>query len=65
MEMLRKMLKYLNNEEGQDIIEYVLVIVLISLVLIFAFFTADLKDSISNAAVAIADAIQNGVDSLP
>jgi Flp pilus assembly pilin Flp len=52
-------LAWARTEEGQTVIEYVLVIVLISLVIIFAFFTTGVKDAITQAASDIAACIDS------
>ncbi|NIT03838.1 hypothetical protein GTO10_02800 [Candidatus Saccharibacteria bacterium] len=55
-------LAWARTEKGQTVIEYVLVIVLISLVIIFAFFTTGVKDAISQAASDIAACIDSAQD---
>jgi Flp pilus assembly pilin Flp len=61
METLRKifdaMRARLRCVSGQTVIEYVLVIVLISLVLLLAFRTTRLQTAITNASTNIADQV--------
>jgi Flp pilus assembly pilin Flp len=64
MEFFKRFLDKLRGEDGQTVIEYVLVIVLIGVVLLLAFRTTDLENSISNASSEIASSIQSGVDGL-
>jgi Flp pilus assembly pilin Flp len=49
--------KRLLNNKGQTIIEYVLVAVLIAMVIVLAFQSADVGQAISTAASAIEDQI--------
>ncbi len=53
-------LAWARTEKGQTVIEYVLVLVLISLVIIFAFFTTGVREAISEAASNIAACIDSG-----
>lgn len=55
-------LAWARTEDGQTVIEYVLVIVLISLVIIFAFFTTGVKDAIGEAASNIATCITDSAN---
>lgn len=55
-------LAWVRTEKGQTVIEYVLVIVLISLVIIFAFFTTGVQNAISKAASDIAACIDSAQD---
>jgi Flp pilus assembly pilin Flp len=49
--------KRLSNDKGQTVIEYVLVAVLIVMVIVLAFQSADVGQAISNAANAIENQI--------
>lgn len=59
MEMFRKMLGWLRSEKGQTTIEYVLVLVLIAIVLVFAFRRGGVENGISDASNKIANEITN------
>ena len=48
---------HLDDEEGQGMVEYVLIIGTISLVIIFAFLTTDIEGSIGGLAQKVSDAI--------
>jgi Flp pilus assembly pilin Flp len=64
MEFFKRFLDKLRGEDGQTVIEYVLVIVLIGVVLLLAFRTAELQDSINTASSKIASSIQSGAGDL-
>lgn len=60
MKFFNKMMEALRparGEKGQTVIEYVLVIVLISLVLLLAFRSDRLQTAIGNASTNIADQV--------
>jgi Flp pilus assembly pilin Flp len=59
MKALNEFFRMLKEEEGQTTIEYVLVIVLIALVLVFAFQQGAVNDAIGTAVNKIANAIEN------
>ena len=48
---------WLGQEEGQGMVEYVLIIGTISLVIVFAFITTDIDTAITGLAEAIASDI--------
>ncbi len=52
----------IRNEEGQTVIEYVLVIVLVSLAIIFAFFTTGIGPAITQAASDISACMDSAQD---
>jgi Flp pilus assembly pilin Flp len=54
--------RWFRTEEGQTVIEYVLVIVLVSLAIIFAFFTTGIKPALTQAASDIAACIDSAKD---
>lgn len=54
---MRAAFKPARDEKGQTVIEYVLVIVLISLVLLLAFRSDRLQTAIGNASTNIADQV--------
>ena len=54
---IKAALGVVSDEEGQGMIEYALVIGVISLVLIFAFITLDLKTSITGLTSKVSTAI--------
>jgi Flp pilus assembly pilin Flp len=62
METMRLSNPWVRNEEGQTVIEYVLVIVLVSLAIIFAFFTTGIGPAMTQAAADIAGCMGSAQD---
>ncbi len=60
MKAFHRLLSYLRNRKGQTIIEYVLVIVLISLVLILAFRGGDVQFGVEHGSWQIGNALAPG-----
>ncbi|MQA00169.1 MAG: Flp family type IVb pilin [Dehalococcoidia bacterium] len=59
---IQSLLGKVADEEGQGMIEYALIIGVISLVLIFAFLTLNLDTAIGNLSQDVADAVNTGND---
>ena len=57
MKIIRKLLDAVKSEKGQTIIEYALVVVLISLILIGFFLSADLETGLGNVGTKVSEAI--------
>jgi Flp pilus assembly pilin Flp len=57
MKSLKKLQSLINNENGQTMIEYALVVVIIALVLVFLFMTPGVKSGISGAGSKAASAL--------
>ena len=57
--MYEKIAGVLRSEEGQTVIEYILVIVLVALVLVFAFVAGGVEEGVKTAATNIKTQITN------
>lgn len=57
MKIIRKLLDAVKSEKGQTMIEYALVVVLISIVLVFLFMSAGVQSGISTAANTVESAL--------
>jgi len=55
--LYKKIFSVLHNEKGQGLVEYILIIILVSLVLIIALATSGMNQAVSNAGSKIASAI--------
>jgi len=56
--LYRKIFSVLHSEKGQGIVEYVLIILLVSIVLVIALSSTGMNQAVSNAGSRIASSMQ-------